>query len=65
MMMAKEKLAITVLTVRHKYIKRDAHDDGSVIYDIVVIVGISLLVPFLKSASVPLTVAVFRRRKSN
>lgn len=30
-----------VLTVRHKYIKRDAHDDGSVIYDIVVIVGFS------------------------
>jgi hypothetical protein len=29
------------LTVRHKYIKRDAHDDGSVIYDIVVIVGFS------------------------
>ena len=55
---------MTVLTVRHKYIKRDAHDDGSVICDIVGIVGISLLVPFLKSASVYLAVAVFRRNKT-
>lgn len=55
------KIQKRFLTVRHKYIKKDAHDDGSVICDIVVIVGISLLVPFLKSASVHQTVAVFRR----
>lgn len=46
----KKKMDKTDLSVLHKHIKRSAHDDGGVTCDIVVVVGFSLLVPFLKWA---------------
>lgn len=39
--MVKMKTDNNGFNIRYKHIKRNAHDDGSVIYDIVVIVGFS------------------------